>query len=324
MITAFILSACSPSGGQSVDLTEVPTLDISATHAIAIVQSANGLSFVPNNVAPWLGRIGLENADTSLSSADIDGRSAQKIPTLDHNDTFGLARENQSGVFLALSHENKSLDAFIESDDQGNFDLLSYSGNTLVPKAFCTTDQARQNSVSLLTDDGLIKTLSLTIATGENAKSAPVEQEIAASLPAPKNTELCSVTRNRTFAYSRAGNKARVHTYIDGKWTQTIVPTSIAGMIPLELNQQFFLLLLDADTVFIFNVQTQKFEYRLAVNSGLSIGGLGKTKFVTATTHHYGGAAFSEGLIAFGQADQDRIVFLSRSYLADIIKRSNS
>jgi hypothetical protein len=324
LFPALLLAACTSNSGKSVDLSQIPALSINATHAIDLDQSARGLSFVPNNVAPWLGRLILQNTDSSLSSTDIEGRPAQKVSNLDHSDTFGLARENQSGVFLAVNNKNNDLDAFIESDDQGNFTPLSYSGNSLSPNVFCLTGNAAQDSASLLTNDDKIVTLSLTIASGETAKSAPVEQEIEATLSAPVNTTLCAVTENDTLAYSRDGNKAYLHTAQDGHWKQINVPTSISTMVPLELNETNYLLLLDTENVFLFNIGTQKFEYRLVIESGLSIGGLDKTKFITASKYNYGGAAFSEGLVAFGQADEDRIVFVSRSYLADTVKGSNS
>ena len=323
-LPVLLMAACTSNAGKPVDLSKVPTLDISATHAIAIEQSAGGLSFVPNNVAPWLGRIILLNTDSSLSSTDIEGRAAQSVTVENKSDVFGLARVNQSGVFLVKNENTDEIGAFFESDDKGNFAPMSYSGSALPIAAFCTTDSARANSASVLTADGQIAELSLAIVPDENARTAPVEQEIAATDTAPVGTKFCATTQKHIFAYSNATNKASIHTKGEGGWTRTRVPTSISAMAPLELNETPYLLLIDNEDVFVFNVSTQSFEFKFAVKSGLSIMGLDKTKFITTTTHNYGGAAFSEGLVAFGQADADRVVFVSRSYLADIVRGSNS
>jgi len=156
LLPALFLSACSNGGQNSQDLTDIPTMEITATHAIAIDESADGIGFVPNNVAPWLGRIILQNSDGGLVSTDIEGRSAQTITERGSGSTFGLARENASGVFLAINSRNKRLDAFIESDDQGNFASQSYSGDNISPQTLCTTDNAQQDSASALTADDKI------------------------------------------------------------------------------------------------------------------------------------------------------------------------
>ena len=322
IMSALLLTACSNNSGKIQDLSDITALEITATHAIAIDESASGLSFVPNNVAPWLGRLILQNTDGSLSSTDIEGRATQSISNIKYSDIFGLARENASGVFLAINSENNSLDAFIESDDQGNFAPLSYSGNTLKSQTICSTESADEQTATILTNDNSLSSLSLNVAKDETAKSAPVEQSVISSLPAHENTRLCAVSATHTFAYEQTDTQARLHTYFEGNWSQTDISTDISNIFPLTLNDTSYLLIVDNTDTYLFNADTQLVENKLVVKSGLSIRGLEKTKFIATTTHNFGGAAFSDGLVAFGQADEDRIVFVSRAYLADVINKS--
>lgn len=329
LIPVLFMAGCSSGSGEFEDLSKVPILEINATHAISIEQSARGLSFVPNNVAPWLGRLILENSDLSLSSTDIEGRTPQKVSEREYKQTFGLARENESGVFLALNQNTNKLEAFIEADDQGNFIPLSYSGGDLSPRAFCSTNRALQDSASVISSPGGVKSLSISIPNQVDSMNAPVEQIVVQEIAFGETVKYCSVNEKNTYAYTNDGNNAYLHTY-DAQNSEefitdeTSVTKDISALTQLTLNDITYILMLKKGHVLLFNTQTNKLEYKIEVKSGLSISGLEKTKFIATTTHNFGGAAFSEGLVAFGQADEDRIVFVSRSYLADIVKGSKS
>ncbi|NNC37617.1 MAG: hypothetical protein HKO02_09175 [Hyphomonadaceae bacterium] len=329
-MSAFLFTACSGNDRQAQDLSAIPELEITATHAFDLEQSIKGISFVPNNVAPWLGRIVLENADLSLSSTDIEGRSPQLISERAYRQTYGLARENASGIFLAINDDTNKLEAFIEADDKGNFAPLSYSGDDVSAAAFCSTAGATQSFASVIIPQGGIKTLSLNIPEQTGSMSAPVEQKTVQNVKIGDNpAKHCSANENKIFSYTDTGKRAFLHTNEfddeDGfNLAETEAPTNVSGMAQLTLNETNYLLMLNNEDIYLFNSATNALESKLVVQSGLSIGGLEKVKFIASTSHNYGGGAFSEGVLALGQADEDRIVFISKSYLANLLKDAKS
>ena len=106
---------------------ELPIVEMVATHAFDTKTQITALTFIPNNVAPWLGRIIMLDENQHLFSTDIEGRTPLAVNSKTYTDIAGLFRKNAAGVFLAIG-ENGKLEAFIQSDDAGNFKSLPISG----------------------------------------------------------------------------------------------------------------------------------------------------------------------------------------------------
>ena len=318
---SLLLTACSSDNSKKQNLSGIPILEIAATHAIATDSKVTNLAFSPNNIAASLGRIILNN-DPELSSTDIEGRTAMKISAGNHADIYGLARENQAGVFFAINRKNKSLEAFIESDDEGNFKPLSYSGENVSPESFCQTDQLSPDQARILTTNNEIATLTYKIAEGDQAKLSPVEQTISERISFPKDSAQCAFSGSLTYTLSAAGN--RLDIYDSSDWSNTALPMTVTDIAPLNLGQSPFLLMLSKNEIYLFNVDKREVQNKILIKSGLSIGGLEKASFIKTTTSNFGGGAFNEGLVAFGQADDNRIVFVSLPYLANTVLQSAS
>ena len=161
LLTLNMLAACTDKSAH-VNQDDWPTLEIVATHAIDTKSQITALTFVPNNVAPWLGRIILLDQDQHVFSTDIEGRSPLVITPKQYTDIAGIARENAAGIFFALTSEGK-LEAFIQSDNAGNYMPISISGTAMDVKQFCKTPDQTSNSLTFLSKARHIINLEISV-----------------------------------------------------------------------------------------------------------------------------------------------------------------
>ncbi len=284
-ILTFGLPACSDKTSETAAMTEtkdLPTIDMVATHAIEVDMPVAQLTFVPNSVAPWLGRIILLDDNGKLYSTDIEGRDPKPVGNGKYIDIFGLAREAAPGVFLAINTDNK-IEAFIETSDEGDFSPMGFSGETIKARAFCTQKQPAENQISLLTSYGEYMTLDLNITDSH------LSQEI---LSARSNSRKPSVCK---FGFPAI---------VLGSKDYAIQKSDLSGLFisyspPMKPNQKLPVLE----------------SYRANINDGLSVRGLEHVKFIATTQANYGGGAYADGVLALVDKDENRIVFISLSYV---------
>lgn len=196
------LSACSGKSDNNPTISEtkdIPTIEMVATHAIDLDFPVSQLTFVPNSVAPWLGRIILLGEDGHLFSTDIEGRDPKPVGSGKFIDIFGLAREAAPGVFLAINTENK-IEAFIESSDDGDFSPMIYAGEDLANVAFCESDTPTRNSTRVLTTKGELKSLEFIIDGNH------VQQLVKASTKAARKTKACKIDTKTPRPYGFSAN----------------------------------------------------------------------------------------------------------------------
>jgi hypothetical protein len=274
------LGACSDKSADTpiaLETKEVPTIDMVATHDIALDISVSQLTFVPNSVAPWLGRIIVLDDNGRLYSTDIEGRDPKPIShsgsSSKYIDIFGLAREAAPGVFLAITEDNK-IEAFIEADDIGNFSPMIYSGEKIASQAFCLKKRSINNEITVLTKTGEFKTLNLVIS--ENT----MRQEVSNTRPSQETSPHCQL--HYAPIAQNAGN------YNVAKGEQSGI--KIHKYDPAEQ------------------------EFLVNITNGLSVRGAKHIKFIATTQSNYGGGAYADGVLALVDADEQRIVFISLSY----------
>ncbi len=156
------LAACSGDKAKTGDFTVV---ELVATHAFDTKQPVSALTFVPNDAAPWLGRIILMTDTGQLLSTDIEGTAFVPVTKQKYKEVYGLNRKKSAGLFIAIN-EAGSLEAFIESDDEGGFSAMTYSGNSLKVKRFCLSTNPEADTLKLLGTDK--KTYSLNFTVKDN------------------------------------------------------------------------------------------------------------------------------------------------------------
>jgi hypothetical protein len=311
-----ITIACS-GANVTVTITDLPVIEVMATHAIETENKTTSLTFVPNDVAPWLGRLVLSDSEAILYTTDIEGREPHKTNPQQYADIVGLNRQQSSGVFLALSREDKKLDAFIESNEEGHFSVVSYSGAELNPKSFCISDRPKIDQVRLLSAENKIIDISVSVKANQGAQMSMIEQQVITEMDALPNAALCAYSGDNTYTLSPETSILGVN---EGQgWDEVFLPAGTTAFTPVTLNNSPYLLLLNGSDILVFDVYTYEFESRISVSSGLSIAGFDQADFVVATSSNFGGGAFNAGLIAFGHTNENRIVFISLSYIENAI-----
>ncbi len=269
-ITMLALTACSDDKlAVKTDAKSHP-LPLVATYAFDTKAPIKTLAFVPNDTAPWLGRLILMTDAGHLISTTIEGDDFVSVSQKTYTDVFGLSRSKSAGIVVAIN-ETGGLEAFIESDDKGGFSAMTYSGASLHAKSFCRFASPDQGTLRIMDTNGKVHNLSFT------AKGNVIEQKIDITSPD------ANCATNANFVY--------------GSNDSAYIVTNINGSAHL-------------------NVDGEQPGYTLNIADGLSIRGLDKTSNIIATRKNYGGAAFKDGVVAFIDSNEPRIVFLSLDYLA--------
>jgi hypothetical protein len=315
---ASLVAGCGKTYSSNVDLDSVPVTEIVATHAFETESKITDLVFVPNDVAPWLGRLVSIDLAGNIYTTDIEGRSPDKTGSNKYRALIGLNRSQAAGVFLTINTSGK-LEAFIESNDDGQFSAMRTSGPAIDIDTFCATDQPSENSARLVTKTGDILKLQYKISPGIEGQLPGGEFERLNENIGGKPAEFCASSGERIFLIEAAGNQSELKIYNDGDWTSVRFPSPISSIAPFMLSDSPKLALLTSGQIFILNSETSAVEHRLVVNSGLSIRGLEFADIVSTTQSNFGGGAFNEGMIAFSQSDENRIVFISLDYLSSVL-----
>ncbi len=185
------LLSCSPSAHQAEKpaghqaeksagepkLTPLPVIDMVLTDEFTAPVPVKDLAFVPNAI-PWVGRIILLGENGTLLSTNIDGYAPKPVGAGPYLDLIGLDSFEGAGVFLALD-KNGQTNAFVESDDTGNFKPLALEGMPLpVAASYCILDTPKPGRFSLLGQAGRadveyeISKTALTIKSVQTDKTA--------------------------------------------------------------------------------------------------------------------------------------------------------
>ena len=256
-----------------IETKELPTIEMVSTHAIDLDISVSKLTFVPNSTAAWLGRIILLDDAGHLYSTDIEGRAPKPVGTGKYLDILGLVREAASGVFLAITDDNK-IEAFIESDDIGNFSQMIYSGAEIAILTFCPKDSSEDSQINVLTLNGKYKTMELNIDNGS------IAQEVYDTISPPKQSSSC------LWQYATIGDNLNNFNVVEGK----------------------------TSGLYFYQIAPSDREYNVNIKNGLSVRGVEHVKYIASTQSNYGGGAYANGVLALVDADEDRVVFISLSY----------
>ena len=155
VITTLFLVGCNKFDTQisSPTLSQLPAdIELRATSDLTAPAPIKQISFVPNNVASWLGHIIMVDEYGDLHRATTNSKVIP-IQKGDYADVIGLDRPNKAGAFLAMNR-NGTLRAFIEADNEGNFKSIPLSAPNTAIKSFCQANSAYENRLWARTDNG--------------------------------------------------------------------------------------------------------------------------------------------------------------------------
>lgn len=155
LAAVFLIGACQNGEDTSKADKAEPIADVSlrATSDIQTPSPIKAATFVPNSVATWLGHIILLDDKGTLHRATTDSVETEIVALGKYADVIGLAREKQSGVFLALTPQGQ-IKAFVQSDDEGNFSPLAVSQGDLEFERFCAASAPSKDSIWAKTRSG--------------------------------------------------------------------------------------------------------------------------------------------------------------------------
>jgi len=157
----------SAKASKAIQKTDPADMELRATSDLLAPAPIKQLSFVPNNVASWLGHIIMVDANGDLHRATTN---SQVIAVKQGNyvDVIGLDRPNKAGAFLALT-QDKKVHAFIETDNEGNFKSIPVTQAKTSIESFCQSNDAPENQLWARTQKGEIAAYDITFPEESSA-----------------------------------------------------------------------------------------------------------------------------------------------------------
>ena len=312
------LSACTDSTPQE---PAALSRSLIATHAFDVPSPVKQIAFSPNDVASWLGIVALITDDGTLMMTNIEGDAPRIMNPIEtggdlrvsgskpmrtlFTDVVGISRLKAPAVFLALDTEGK-LSGFIESDDNRNFKPMPIDGDYPRLASLCDDASGLTERMNAITQDGFV--ISLKIETSDAITLSPSGEREKADPMA-----LC------------AANGADV--YISSKGTlerlngPRIKMETLTGISALPASPELIAVSTKAGApLTLLDALTLEPRGAYAITSGLSIRGLEAAQALNVTRAPFGGASFNDGLIALSDANEARVVVVSRSYALEAIK----
>lgn len=305
------LTACtSDTPPQTTALGDMPDFAIRATGDIRTPVPMIDAAFVPNPIASWASQIVLLSKDGDIWRTNTDGEAPLLISKGAYQDILGLTRQNGAGVFLAAQEDGRA-SAFVERDDIGNFKPMTVSQGPFGIKAFCN---GSGETAAFINMDGQISHLKSTL----NLEVA-IELDNAI-LPAPP-MPVFACTLNRVgdiFAIAEKDKNIFTYRFKDGNWSlyEGDIRTRNLIWVQAEGVDMALGVVPDENSVSLLSGGS---VHRMTIEDGLSIRGLEGTSFVSGTDAKMG-SAYNEGVILYGDDNDNRIVMLSLDYLGRVLE----
>ena len=180
-LACLLLVACAD---KSETQTEAEVFDVSGaaieipvTSQIMLPEKGVAYTFVPNDAAQWLSHIIILSEDGDLYQATADSQDAKPIEGPKAKAVIGLSRPGAAGVFFAINEDN-TLQAYIESNDAGDFKALTDDLPDVNIIELCETSPA------------------LECELGENGQISAIETKAPASLVSSKGQHNLKMSDN--------------------------------------------------------------------------------------------------------------------------------
>ena len=165
---AALLACQSELNGSAASRPSNPAdMEMRATSDLYAPAPITQISFVPNNVASWLGHIIMVDENGDLHRATTNSKVIP-VKKGSFKDVIGLDRPNKAGAFLALT-ESGRLQAYIEADDDGNFKVIPLSAPEISLQQFCQANTADEGRILARTDNGELRAYDIEFADENSA-----------------------------------------------------------------------------------------------------------------------------------------------------------
>ena len=145
IITAIFLASCQ----NTMDTTKTQKLlEVSSTSEIYSTKPIEEISFVPNNVASWLGHLIMIDKTGSILRANASDRTTKLVATGSYKDVIGTSLKNKSGLFFAINNQGV-IEAFTETTNSGDFTFLENINALDGFIKFCETPRSNNKIIAI-------------------------------------------------------------------------------------------------------------------------------------------------------------------------------
>jgi len=301
------LAACTAaddsvtSDGSKIDSAGLKSIEIAATYAFETRSDVAMLATSPNDVASWLGAVGVLGTDGQLRFSDIEAVSTKPVSG-NYSMVIGFDRAKAPALFAAIN-PNGTWRGFVESSNTFDFSPVAIVGAPPGDTMICQPFGAATTTLSALSPEGLVTysaTISddgvLTLNAGE--PSAIKVKDPASCLAAPDGSVIVSEP-DKTIRFGSDGTAIRV-SRIRYSSLATLVDEVLLGVYDTNL--------------YAIDAATLEPIKKLSIEAGMSIQGAESIGKVFVTPSPFGGTAFNEGAVFLTDADKDRVVVISRGY----------
>ncbi len=293
------LTAC---GKKDVEVLPAGTVGLRITSDVPIGVTADRISVMPNDVAPWLSQI-LILADGQLYRTSTNGSQAERVNGGSLKDMAGLMRKGEPGTVLTLTTDGK-LTALIEKDDEGRLARMNVSSKAESYDSFCQNDKAPTDTVMAISGKNLV---SLNISY-EGNELMSVKETGRTSLP--KTISTCYVAGET--AYAVAGSQLYVEGQAKSKISGDVRHLSgIAGESTSKL--------LYIEGLNTLKTPTPNEWRKVIIQDGLSVMGTENISSIFVTADSLGGT-FSDGAVIAQDAKTERLILISRPFAYGALK----
>ena len=290
---ALTLTAC---GSKDVEVLPADTVGLRITSEVPSGISADQITVIPNDVAPWLSQI-LLLSDGKLYRTSSDGGKAQAVNGGDVKDVIGLMRKGEAGTALTLTRDGK-LTALIEKDDEGRLARMNVSSKANSYNGFCQGTKAPSDTVMAFAGKKLI-TLGITYQGNEVLRVTETDSQSFS-----KPISACFVTAEKTYAVS--GGQLFANEADTGNIAgQPRMLTGISGAAAPVL-----LYIDGANSLASLRAANPKTRRSVVIQDGLSVLGTETISTVYATADSLGGT-YSEGAVIAQDGASGRLVLIS-------------
>lgn len=297
------LSAC---GNKDAVVLPADTVGLRITSEVAAGITADRITVIPNDVAPWVSQI-LLLSNGELYRTTADGGKAQGVNGGDLKDMIGLMRKGDAGTVLTLTRDGK-LTAMIEKDDEGRLSRMNVSSNAKSYDGFCQNDKAPSSEVIAFSDKSLV-TLKIDYQ-GDDVMTITTGEEKSFSKP----VSTCLVSGGRMHVISGG------QLYIDGAEMGN-VPGETRALAGITATSASALIYVEGtDTMSTLRAARPDTRRKVIIQDGLSVLGTEKISTVFTTSDSLGGT-FSEGALIAQDASNGRLVLVSLPFAQNVLSK---
>ena len=296
-LTIFALSITIAACSQNKkDLPPAEKVGLRITAEVPTDVTANQITVIPNDVAPWLSQI-LLLSDGKLYRTSARGGQTESVKVDNLKDVIGLMRAGEAGTALGLT-QNGKLTALIEKDDEGRLARMNISAKSTNYDGFCKNPKAPVKTATAFSGKNLI-TLELSY---EGNDVMTVTELNRSTLSKPISS--CYVSAGQAYVIAdgelflneqslgTVSHRAQNLTAIEGLSAPTLLYTE------------------DVDTVSTLRAEQPGTRRNVVIEDGLSVLGTMNMSGVFATADNLGGT-FNEGAIIAQDSKSERLILVA-------------